>query len=191
MKWNWSFKNCASTCQLKTVFKLNNTLNSLKGLPMNKIAEFYTESFSVYPNITSKFRTISAFKRFVTENDSNITRRDVHGRSMTKLHLTNGATVQGFSPQNKICILTFNRPPCSHFLFFAKLVLLKIVRPLNISEHKTSLAYVDWGKFCIHIRNLNVRHFWMVEATGLEMMASRSPSMTISLLDSKESLPVG
>jgi hypothetical protein len=29
---------------------------------LHKITEFYTEWFSVYPNITSKFRTIATFK---------------------------------------------------------------------------------------------------------------------------------
>jgi hypothetical protein len=29
---------------------------------LHKITEFYTEWFSVYPNITSKFRTIAIFK---------------------------------------------------------------------------------------------------------------------------------
>jgi hypothetical protein len=31
-------------------------------MALHKITEFYTEWFSVYPNITSKFRTIVVFK---------------------------------------------------------------------------------------------------------------------------------
>jgi hypothetical protein len=41
-------------------------------MPLHKITEFYTEWFSVYPNITSKFRTIAIFKNCVKQNnDSN------------------------------------------------------------------------------------------------------------------------
>jgi hypothetical protein len=28
---------------------------------------------------------------------------------------------------------------------------------------------VDWIKFCAHLRSLNVRHFGMAEATGLQV----------------------
>jgi hypothetical protein len=34
-------------------------------------------------------------------------------------------------------------------------------------------SYVDWFKFCIHLRSLNVRHFGMIEATGLKSMVSK------------------
>jgi hypothetical protein len=45
----------------------------------HKITEFYTEWFNVYPNITSKFRTIAIFKNCVKQkNDSNKTYRYVH-----------------------------------------------------------------------------------------------------------------
>jgi hypothetical protein len=48
-------------------------------MTLHKITEFYTESFSVYPSITSKFRTIAIFKNCVKQNnDSNITYRYVH-----------------------------------------------------------------------------------------------------------------
>jgi hypothetical protein len=44
-----------------------------------KIIEFYTEWFSVYHNITSKFRTIAIFKNCVKQNNnSNKTYRYVH-----------------------------------------------------------------------------------------------------------------
>jgi hypothetical protein len=43
-------------------------------MTLHKITEFYTEMFSVYPNITSKFRTIAIFKKCVKQNnDSNKT----------------------------------------------------------------------------------------------------------------------
>jgi hypothetical protein len=48
-------------------------------MTLHKITQFYTELFSVYPNITSKFRTIVTFKNCVKQNnDSNITYRYVH-----------------------------------------------------------------------------------------------------------------
>jgi hypothetical protein len=54
----------------------------------HKITELYTTWFSVYPIITSKFRTIAIFKSFVKErNDSNETRRYFHDFHCTKLNL--------------------------------------------------------------------------------------------------------
>jgi hypothetical protein len=48
-------------------------------MTFHKITEFYTEWFSVYSNITSKFRTIAKFKNCVKQNnDSNKTYRYVH-----------------------------------------------------------------------------------------------------------------
>jgi hypothetical protein len=45
-------------------------------MTLHKITEFYTELFSVYHNITSKFRTIVIFKNGIKENnDSNKTYR--------------------------------------------------------------------------------------------------------------------
>jgi hypothetical protein len=48
-------------------------------MTLHKITEFYTEWYSVCPNITSKFRTIAIFKNYVKQNnDSNKTYRHVH-----------------------------------------------------------------------------------------------------------------
>jgi hypothetical protein len=48
-------------------------------MTLHKITEFYTELFSVYHNITSKFRSIAIFKNCVKQtNDSNKTYRYVH-----------------------------------------------------------------------------------------------------------------
>jgi hypothetical protein len=48
-------------------------------MTLHKITEFYTELFSVYHNITSKFRTIAIFKNCVKQNnDSHKTCRYVH-----------------------------------------------------------------------------------------------------------------
>jgi hypothetical protein len=38
----------------------------------------------------------------------------------------------------------------------------------DVSAHKISLFHVDWYKFCIHLKSLNVRHFGMVASTGLK-----------------------
>jgi hypothetical protein len=46
-----------------------------------------------------------------------------------------------------------------------------------LSLHKMSWSHVDWCKFCSHLRSFNVRHFGMLEGTGLISMTSRSPSM--------------
>jgi hypothetical protein len=45
------------------------------------------------------------------------------------------ATVHELSPQNKLWILTFKRPPCSYFLFLTKMILLKVVHPLKIYQN--------------------------------------------------------
>jgi hypothetical protein len=48
-------------------------------MTLHKITEFYKEWFSVFPNITSKFRTIAIFKNSDKQNnDSNKTYRYVH-----------------------------------------------------------------------------------------------------------------
>jgi hypothetical protein len=47
----------------------------------------------------------------------------------------------------------------------------------DLSAYKISWSHVEWCKFCIHLRSLNVRHFGMVEGKGLKSTASRSPSM--------------
>jgi hypothetical protein len=48
-------------------------------MTLHKITEFYKEWFSVYHNITSKFRTIALFNNYVKQNnDPNKTYRYVH-----------------------------------------------------------------------------------------------------------------
>jgi hypothetical protein len=47
----------------------------------------------------------------------------------------------------------------------------------DLSVYNISWSHVDWCKFCIHLRSLNIRHFGMVEGTGLKSTASRSPLM--------------
>jgi hypothetical protein len=56
-----------------------------KGMAMHKITGFYTKWFSVFPNITSKFRTNAIFKSSANENNgSNKTCRYVHDLSLYK-----------------------------------------------------------------------------------------------------------
>jgi hypothetical protein len=49
-------------------------------MTLHKITELYTELFSVYNNITSKFRTIAIFNKNCVKqnNDSNKTYRYAH-----------------------------------------------------------------------------------------------------------------
>jgi hypothetical protein len=80
------------------------------------------------------------------------------------------ATVHELSPQNKLWILTFNWPPCSYFFVFDKNGLIKSCSSSeDLSVFKISCYHVDWCKFCIHLRSLKVRHFGMVEGTGLKV----------------------
>jgi hypothetical protein len=41
-------------------------------MTLQKITKFYTELFSVYHSITSKFRTIAIFKNCVKQNNDSI-----------------------------------------------------------------------------------------------------------------------
>jgi hypothetical protein len=47
----------------------------------------------------------------------------------------------------------------------------------DLSEYKISWSYVDWCKFCMYFRSLNICHFEMVASKALKIMASRPPSM--------------
>jgi hypothetical protein len=67
-------------------------------------------------------------------------------------------------------ILTFNRLPCSYFWFFAKAVLLRVVHPLKIYQNTQFRG--PKLKFYINLKSFNVRHFGMVAATSLNIMAS-------------------
>jgi hypothetical protein len=92
-------------------------------------------------------------------------------------YLFNTSGFQGFnseptflSPCNKILILNFNRPPCSHFCFFAKSGLIKSCSSCeDLSEYKISWSCVDWCNFYIHLKSLNVRHFGMIAAPALKL----------------------
>jgi hypothetical protein len=148
-------------------------------MPLHKITEFYTELFSVYPHITSKFRTIATFKNCVKQKMIQI---ELIGMSMisyyTKLHLSkcNGSWVV-FTKQT----MNFNIQLAAMFVFFVfdKNSIIKSCSSFEyLSVYKISWSHVDWCKFCIHLGSLNVRRFVMVEGTGLKITASRSPPMT-------------
>jgi hypothetical protein len=77
--------------------------------------------------------------------------------------------------------MNFNIQTAAMFVFFVfdKNGLIKSCSSFeDVSEYKISWSHVDWCKFCIHLRSLNVRHFEMVEGTRLKSTASRLPSIT-------------
>jgi hypothetical protein len=70
-------------------------------------------------------------------------------------------------------IMNFNIQTAAMFVFFVfdKNSLIKNGSSFeNLTVYKLSWSLVDWCKFCIHLRSLNVRHFGMVEDTGLKSM---------------------
>jgi hypothetical protein len=72
-------------------------------MTLHKITQFYTEWFSVYHNITSKFRTIAIFKNCIKQNnDSNKTYRYVHDLLTIPKFICLSSTVHELSPQNKL-----------------------------------------------------------------------------------------
>jgi hypothetical protein len=147
-------------------------------MTLHKITEFYTEWFSVYPNITSKFAPSPYLK---TAPNKIMIQIKLVGMSMisyyTKVHLSkcNGSWVVSTKQ-----IMNFNFKTTAMFVFFVfdKNGLIKSCSSFDdLSVYKISWSHVDWWKFCIHLRSLNVRHFRMVEGTGLKSTESRSLSM--------------
>jgi hypothetical protein len=95
----------------------------------------------------------------------------------TKVHLSkcNGSWVVSTKQT-----MNFNIQLAAMFVFFVfdKNCLIKICSSFeDLSVYKISYSHVDWCKFCINLRSLNVRHFGMVEGTGLKSTTLRSPSM--------------
>jgi hypothetical protein len=140
-------------------------------MTLHKITEFYIEWFSVYPNITSKFRTIVIFKNCIKQN--------------------NGPW--SFTVPKFICLkcsgswvvstkqtMNFNIQLAAMFVFFVfdKNGLIKSCSSFeDLSVYRISCSRVDWCRCYSHLRSLNVHHFGMVEGTGLKSRALRSPSM--------------
>jgi hypothetical protein len=80
--------------------------------------------------------------------------------------------------------INFNIPPNSTFIFlvFHNNGLVKIFPSLDdLPSHNIFFSYRDRCKFFLHLKSLNARYYWMVEISGLKIMASRSPSMTCLL----------
>jgi hypothetical protein len=81
----------------KSYTKCNNKSQIFyKGMPLQKIAEFYAEWFSVCANVTSECRTIAIFKSSAKKhNDSNKTCMNVHSHSLhrTSFFKFNGSWV--------------------------------------------------------------------------------------------------
>jgi hypothetical protein len=95
----------------------------------------------------------------------------------TKVHLSkcNGSWVLS-TKQN----MNFNIQTAAMFVllcFWKNCLIISCSSFEDLSVYKISCSHVDWCKFYIHFRSLNVRHFVMVEGTGLKSTASRSPSM--------------
>jgi Golgi nucleoside diphosphatase len=93
----------------------------------------------------------------------------------TKVHKCNGSGI--FSTKQT---MNFNIQTAAMLVFFVfdKNGLTKSCSSFeDLSVYKIQLCHVDWCKFCIHLRSLNVRHFGMVEDTGLKSTASRSTLM--------------
>jgi hypothetical protein len=104
-------------------------------MTLHKITEFYTEWFSVYPNITSKFRTIVILK---TASNKIMIQIKLIGMSMifyyTKVHSSkcNGSRVVSTKQTMNFNIQT---AAMFVFLFLTKMVLLEFVHPLNIYQY--------------------------------------------------------
>jgi hypothetical protein len=55
------------------------------------------------------------------------------------------------------------------FIFRKSGLVKSRLSPEDLSECNTSWSYIDWRKFYIHSKSLNVRHFGMVAATALKL----------------------
>jgi hypothetical protein len=95
--------------------------------------------------------------------------------------LTIRAMFQELSPQNKMFIITCNRPPRSYCLFFAKIAsILSRSSLLHLSAYRISWCHVDCCNLFTHLTSLNACNFGTVQATGLESVGSKSPLYRIA-----------
>jgi hypothetical protein len=135
--------------------------------------------FSICPNITSKFPNITISRSVVKRNNgSNTTCRYAHDTLL--YHLSVLRSRVAFINQNMNS--KFQPPPCSYFRFLTKNGLIKSCPSFeDVSACKISWSHVDWFKLCTHLRSLNVRHFEIIEAMGLNIVTSRSSLMASSL----------
>jgi hypothetical protein len=132
-------------------------------MTLHKITEFYTEWFSVCPNITSKFRNTAVFKSFVKcNNDSNKTCRYARDSFYVPNLICLSATVREIFKKGNFM---YQVPSKFVFLVSHKNDLIRSCSSFeDLSAYTILLSCVHWFKFCIR---LNVRHFGMVEDTGL------------------------
>jgi hypothetical protein len=93
-------------------------------------------------------------RRYDPENQ----RRHLYRRENLKYFVTLAFYRTSFS--HRVCIPAF---------LFTKMVLLKAVHPLKIYQHTTVRGDTFTGAFRTHLRNLRVRHFVMIGATGLKL----------------------
>jgi hypothetical protein len=132
-----------------------------KDMPLHKITEFYTKRFNICPKITLKFRKTAIFKISVKENNNS------NKSLMYALHLSLYKTSSAYCKcSGAMWMLTFNRQPRSYFWFPQKWSSYSCFQ--DLSAYKMS-----WS----HLKSLNFLHFEVVEANGLKIKASRSPSM--------------
>jgi hypothetical protein len=146
-------------------------------MTLHKITKFYTELFSAFPNINSKFRIIAIFRSFVKQNsDSNKTCMYVHDRLLyQQTSFFKCDVLWVLSIKNMI----FKIQPPSTFVisfFFTEVALLKVIHTLDTYQH-TRFHDLTLIEFLTHLRSLNIRHFWMVNCMRLEGVVSRWTSM--------------
>jgi hypothetical protein len=87
----------------------------------------------------------------------------------TKVHLSkwNGSWVV---PTKQTTNFNIQTAAMFAFFIFDKDVFIKSCSSFeDLSVYKISWSHVDWCKFCIHLRSLNVHHFGMAEGTGLKV----------------------
>jgi hypothetical protein len=117
-------------------------------------------------NLNLNFAAPPYLKASSNKNDSNKTCRYVHD---ILLYKTLFVQVQQF------VILNFSRPSRPYFWSLTKVILLKVVYPPKISSaHLLAWSHVDWWKFCIHIINLTVRHFWNGRYYGIQKYGNQA-----------------
>jgi hypothetical protein len=102
-------------------------------MTLHKITEFYTEWFSVCPNITSKFRNTAVFKSFVKcKNDSNKTCRYARDSFYVPNLICLSATVREIFKKGNFM---YHVPSKFVILVSHKNDLLEVVHLLKIYQH--------------------------------------------------------
>jgi hypothetical protein len=130
---------------------------------LHRITESCTEWFSICSSITLKVCNIAIFKALSKKIKIQI---KLLGMSVifhyTKLHLSKcNSSWVFFIKQN----MNFNFQPSSTLAFLVFHV-NDLIKSCSFfwAECKMLWSHIDWCKFCIYLRSLNVCHFGMVEA---------------------------